>query len=375
MDRQHTSAPVGRVPAEPAHIRNETEAHAQVEIIEKTLGELGIAAEVRNIHYGPRLTQFTLKTGHPGEVANIIKAEADLAVALSGSLAQIEEPDPRYPYLRIIVENHGRPDVRLRRILESPTFQHAPGAIKIGLGLDTFGGAVVIDLAGLPHLLIGGTTGSGKSVCINATIASLLSVYRPEEVRLLLIDPLRVELEKYEGLPHLATPVVSRTRDVPDILNQVIEEIERRYITFSQAGVRDIAAYNRQAARKLAYLIIIIDNLLDLLQVASKDIEQALTRIAQKARGAGVHLILATVRANTGTVSGTIKANFPGRIAFRVTDRAESQQILDAGGAEKLLGQGDMLYKSPQTNFIQRVQGMYVTEEELQRITHFWRQR
>jgi S-DNA-T family DNA segregation ATPase FtsK/SpoIIIE len=376
MKNQNGLPPIGDILDQAvADGRNQAAAREQAAIIEKVLADFDLPAQVRNVHYGPRLTQFSLRPGVQGQVDKIKKLEPDLAVALSGALAQIEEPGPGYPYVRLIVENYGRPNVKLRQVLESPTFSHKEAAIKVGLGLDTFGEPVVIDLAALPHLLIGGATGSGKSMAVNAMISSMLCTYQPHELQLLLVDPLRVELEKYEGLPHLAAPVIGHSRQVFDALSQLMAEIEHRYTTFAQLGVRDIAAYNRQASQKLPYLVVIIDNLLDLMMTAAKDVEQALTRIAQKARGAGIHVVLATVRSNVGTVSGTIKANFPGRIAFRVADRVESQQILDAGGAEKLLGQGDMLYKSPHTSFLQRVQGIYVSEQELQRIIGFWRRR
>jgi S-DNA-T family DNA segregation ATPase FtsK/SpoIIIE len=356
---------------------DKSKAAEQSQVIEQSLADFGVEARVRNVHFSPRLTQFSLKLGSTTEVSHIEKLEQDLAVALAGNLVKIEGPDAGYPYLRLIVKNRQDSSVKLHRILASSTFGRFQGQLKVGLGLDTFGAPVIIDLAELPHLLIGGTTGSGKSVCLNAMVASLLCTYAPNMVRLLLIDPNYVELEKYNGLPHLLVPVVTRTEAVLPVLEQVLQEIERRYSRFSQLQVRDLAAYNHQARQTgrdpLPYLVIFVDNLFDLMIDAPGEIDRALTRIAQKARAAGIHMVLATLRSTVATISGSIKANFPGRIAFKVTDSAESRLILDVSGAENLLGEGDMLYKSPQTHQVQRVQGNYVSERELLRLIHFWR--
>ncbi len=350
--------------------------HSQARLIEKTLAEFDLVAEVRNIHYGPRLTQFSLKPDSDVPISKIKRLETDLAVALSGALVDIQEPLPTYPYVTVVVENYRQPQVKLRQVIESAAFQQKEGALKVGLGLDAFGQPVVIDLAAMPHLLIGGATGSGKSVCVNAIIASLLCTYPPAALQLLLIDPAAVELKIYHDLPHLVAPVITETDWVLDALTGVVQAIDRRYRRFAQLQVRDIAAYNQKAPQAgqqpMPYLVIIIDNLVDLMIDAPKDLEQVLTRIAQKARGAGIHLILATLRTNVTTLAGSIKANFPGRIAFRVVDKAESQLILDMAGAEKLLGQGDMLYKSPAAGRLQRLQGVYVAEAELKRIVDFW---
>lgn len=353
-------------------------AREQSQIIEQGLADLGVPAQVRNIHHGPRLTQFSLKPQSSAEVSQIKRLEQDLAVALSGALVQIDEPTPEYPYIVVVVQNEQALGVTLRQALESPLFNRLRGAVKIPLGIDTFGRPLSIDLASLPHLLIGGTTGAGKSTCLHAMIASLLCTYTPDEVQLLLIDPLRVELDRYQGIPHLVAPVVTQTAEVLALLTRTVEEIERRYQELARAQVRDIAAYNGNLPTgrpSLPYLLVIIDNLFDLMFHAPKDVEQLLTRIAQKARGAGIHLVLATLRSNVATVSGSIKANFPARIAFRVADRAESQLILDTGGAELLFGQGDMLFKAAGTGHLQRLQGIYVSEHELNRIVNFWRSR
>jgi S-DNA-T family DNA segregation ATPase FtsK/SpoIIIE len=350
------------------------EARAQSRLIEQGLTDLGIPAQVRNVHHGPRLTQFSLKA--EGQADQIKRLEPDLAVVLSGALVQIEEPQPDYPYITLVVRNDRPRGAWLRQALESPAFNRLRGALKLPLGIDTFGRTVIIDLVTLPHLLIGGTTGSGKSTSLHAMLASLLCTYTPDELRLLLIDPLGVELARYQGLPHLVAPVVTQTDQVLKCLYQVVEEIEQRYRDMAELRVRDIAAYNRDITpgqTPLPYLVVMIDNLFDLMLNVPKDIDQLLTRIAQKARGAGIHLVLATLRSNVATISGSIKANFPARMAFRVADRTDSQLILDTGGAELLFGQGDMLFKAPNTNHLQRIQGLYVSEHELNRIINFWR--
>lgn len=351
-------------------------AREQSQIIEQGLADLGVPVQVRNIHHGPRLTQFSLKPMASAEVSQIKRLEQDLAVALAGALVQIDEPSPEYPYIVVVVQNEQALRVKLRQVLESPLFNRMRGAVKTPLGVDTFGRPLIIDLASLPHLLIGGTTGSGKSTCLHGMIAGLLCTYTPAEVQFLLIDPLRVELERYQGIPHLVAPTVTQTAEVLALLTRTVEEIERRYQELARAQVRDIAAYNENlppGQPPLPYLLVMIDNLFDLMLHAPKDVEQLLTRIAQKARGAGIHLVLATLRSNVATVSGSIKANFPARLAFRVADRAESQLILDTGGAELLFGQGDMLFKAPGTAHPQRLQGIYVSEDELNRIINFWR--
>lgn len=256
-------------------------------------------------------------------------------------------------------------------------FRQVGGFLKVGLGLDLVGEPVVIDLTELPHLLIGGTTGSGKSTCLHAILASLLCTYSPNALQLLLIDPLAIELRDYTNLPHLFAPVVTRSSQALDTLNTIDKVIDRRYQSFADNQARNIAGYNQQLkrARKqtIPYIVVAIDNVFDLLMTSAKAVEQTITRMAQRARGAGVHLILSTPRADTDALSGTLKANFPGRIAFRVTDAAESRLILDQNGAEELIGQGDMLYKAPNTNTPRRIQGAYVSEEERQRIVRFWK--
>ncbi len=345
--------------------------------IEQSLADFGIKATMRNIHRSPCFTQFSLKLPPDVQVAKVKQLEQDLGVALAGVLAQLDGPRPGYPYLTLTVENRRISAVRLRRVLEAAVLGAKEGELRFALGIDTFGQFVGPDLAALPHLLIGGVTGSGKSMCFNAIVCSLLCTYLPDQVRLLLIDPLAVELRNFNGLPHLYGPVITDTSQVLGMLHHVAEEIERRYQALAQVQARELIAYNQKMAemgqRRLPYLVVMIDNLYDLMLNAPKELDQALTGIVQKARPVGVHLILATLRSNVATIAGSIKANFPARIAFRVADKTDSVQLLDVAGAEKFLGRGDMLYKSPNAAQLQRIQGVYLTESEITRIIDYWR--
>jgi len=348
----------------------------QKRVIENTLAELGVEVQILQVQQGPHGTRFSLGAGV--QISKIQNLDKDLAVALSGAAVQIIPPTPDNPSLGILVPyGEEQITVKLRQILDSATFKQQTGALKLGLGLDITGTPVVIDLAELPHLLIGGTTGSGKSACLHAVITGLLCTYPPNALQLLLIDPLAIELRAYSNLPHLFAPVVTRSTQALDTLTTVDKVIDRRYNIFAEQRARNITAYNDKLAQAgkdtIPYIVIIIDNVFDLMMTAAGDVEQIITRMAQRARGAGVHLILATPRAHTDALSGTIKANFPGRIAFRVMGPAESRLILDQAGAEELLGQGDMLYKASNTTELQRVQGIYVSEDERNGIVEFWR--
>lgn len=372
--------PLDEVLDEPGGDASPTNILRQKRAIEQTLAELGFEVKVHQIQQGPRLTRFNLTPESETQLSKIKNLDVDLAVALSGAAVQIAMPTPQLPYLGILVSYAAArpPAVKLRQVLDTPRFREAPGRIKVGLGLDMVGRPVVIDLAALPHLLIGGTTGSGKSTCLHAIIASLLCTYPPNAVQFLMIDPLAIELRHYDHLPHLFAPVVTRSVQALDTLNTVDQVINRRYQAFSESLVRDIDSYNRQLsqARKqpIPSIVVAIDNVFDLLMTSARDTEQIITRMAQRARGAGVHLILSTPRADTEALSGLIKANFPARLALRVIGAAESRLILDQAGAEELLGQGDMLYRAPHTNALVRLQGVHVSEAERRRIVDFWRQ-
>lgn len=349
----------------------------QKNVIEKTLAELGFEAQVQQVQQGPRFTRFNLLSGE--QLSRLKSLDKDLSVALSGAAVQIVLPTPHHPHLSILVARANRQNspVKLRQMLESAEYGSHPGPLKFGLGLDIVGKPIAVGLPDMPHLLIGGTTGSGKSMCLHAIIAGFLCTYPPNALQLLLIDPLNIELRDYNNLPHLFAPVVTRSAQALDTLGTVDNVIDRRYKIFSQHHARDIISYNQKLADTgqdtIPYIVVAIDNVFDLLMTSAGEVEQIITRMAQRARGAGVHLILSTPRADTTALSGTLKANFPGRIAFRVMGPAESRLILDQAGAEELLGQGDMLFKAPHTTEPQRIQGIYVSELERRRIVEFWR--
>lgn len=371
--------PINEILDEPETGANQANVLRQKRLLEQTLAELGYEVKIHQVQQGPRLTRYSLTPESATQLSKIKNLDQDLAVALSGATVQIALPTPQSPALGILVY-HPRGQqttVKLRSILESTAFRQVGGFLKVGLGLDLIGQPVVIDLTELPHLLIGGTTGSGKSACLHAIITSLLCTYSPNALQLLLIDPLAIELRDYNNLPHLFAPVVTRSSQALDTLNTIDKVIDRRYQSFADNQARNIAGYNQQLKRSrrqtIPYIVVAIDNVFDLLMTSAKEVEQVITRMAQRARGAGVHLILSTPRADTDALSGTLKANFPGRIAFRVTDAAESRLILDQGGAEKLVGQGDMLYKAPNSNTPQRIQGVYVSESERNKIVQFWK--
>jgi DNA segregation ATPase FtsK/SpoIIIE, S-DNA-T family len=357
-------------------------------IIEETLASFGIEAKVREINPGPAITQFGIEPGYLNSkdpqgkarkvrVSRIVNLSNDLALALSAAPIRIEAPIPGRPYVGIEVPNVDKSLVSLRGILESDAFRKAKGALPFALGRDVAGQPVVADLAKMPHLLIAGATGSGKSVCINSIIACLLATHSPETLRLLMVDPKMVELISYNGVPHLLAPVVVDLERVVGVLSWATREMDRRYKTFSQLGVRNLDAYNELAVSRseptMPLIVIIIDELADLMMVAPDEIERTITRIAQMARATGIHLIIATQRPSTDVVTGLIKANFPARIAFAVTSQIDSRVILDTPGAERLLGRGDMLFMAPDSSKLHRLQGAFVSDQELGRLVRFWR--
>ena len=370
---------------------DDSDARQRAETIEKTLRAFGIPVNVIEWHRGPAVTQFGIEPGYTERqdregntlqfkvrVSKIIALSNDLALALAAAPIRIEAPVPGRPVVGIEVPNSIKSLVGLRGVLESDEFQKAKGTLRIALGRDVSGKAVVADLATMPHLLVSGATGSGKSACLNAIVASLLFYNQPDQVKLLLVDPKRVELTNYNGIPHLIAPVVVDTGKVIIALRWVTREMERRYTTFAQLGVRDIASYNKitksRELESLPMIVVVIDELADLMQAATDDIEQTLCRIAQMARATGIHLVIATQRPSVDVVTGLIKANFPARISFLVTSQVDSRVILDAPGAEKLLGRGDMLYMASDSPKLERIQGCYVFDKELEALVSFWRQ-
>ena len=360
----------------------------RAQIIEETLESFGIPVTVVERQQGPTVTQFGLKPGEivrklpdgsvkrmKVKVSRITALANDLALALSASPIRIEAPVPGKPVVGVEVPNEKSSMVSLRSVLESDGFKKLDKPLKVALGQDVAGTPVFADLAAMPHVLIAGATGSGKSVCLNAAIASLLCNNAPEDLRLIMIDPKMVELVMYNGIPHLLLPVVTDLEEAARALHWAMLEMDHRYQLFKESGVRNLDAYNKKPGieEKLPFVVVVIDELADLMMTAPEDIEKTICRLAQMARATGIHLVLATQRPSVDVVTGLIKANFPARISFAVTSQTDSRVILDSGGAEKLLGRGDMLYMASDAPKLQRLQGCYVSDEELRSLVNHWR--
>ncbi|MFQ5592662.1 MAG: DNA translocase FtsK 4TM domain-containing protein [Anaerolineae bacterium] len=368
---------------------SQAEIRKKVQIIEQALQEFGVPASVVEVSQGPTVTQFGVEPGYierkvggkvkrtKVKVSKINALADDLALALAASPIRIEAPVPGRSVVGIEVPNSDIHLVALRGVMESETFQQAKGELKIALGQDVSGQPVVTDLARLPHLLIAGATGSGKSVCINSILASLLLQHTPVDLRLVLIDPKRVELINFGNTPHLVAPVVVDLDRVVGVLQWATREMDRRYKLFAEIGTRNIAAYNQQAAEagtaKLPYQVLVIDELADLMMISPDEVERLICRLAQMARATGIHLVIATQRPSVDVVTGLIKANFPARASFAVTSQVDSRVILDTGGAERLLGRGDMLWMAPDASKLQRLQGCFVSDRELDRLVRYWK--
>ena len=353
------------------------EIKRNVKIIETTLETFGVACKVVGVNPGPAVTQYELQPGAGVQVKRITALQNDLSLALAAAPLRIEAPIPGKAAVGIEVPNKSASLVTIREVLETAAFREGTNKLALGLGNDVSGQSIIADLTRMPHLLIAGATGQGKSVCINALITSLLFQATPEHMRLLLIDPKRVELTGYNGLPHLALPVLVESHQAAAALRWAVAEMDRRYKLFSTEGVRNIAAYNDKATQKLArqlpYVVIVIDELADLMMVAAGEIEELICRIAQLARAVGIHLIIATQRPSTDIITGLIKANIPSRIAFAVGSQVDSRVILDSGGAEKLLGRGDMLYQPVDAGKPTRIQGAFVSDPEVEGVVNFWK--
>ncbi|HXF68976.1 MAG TPA: DNA translocase FtsK [Thermoflexus sp.] len=376
---------------EPAAVSPE-EIRQKAAIIEDTLRQFGLEARVVEATQGPAVTQFGLLPGYierPGpegevrrqkvRVAQIAALANDLALALAAPSLRIEAPVPGRGLIGIEVPNRQISVVRLRGLLASPEFRKLGSPLAIALGRDVAGRPVVADLAAMPHLLIAGTTGSGKSVCINALITCLVYNNTPEELRLVLIDPKMVELVRWNGLPHLYGKVEFEIERIVGVLRWLTRQMEERYRQFAAAGARNLADFNARAEEvgeaRLPYIVLFIDELADLMMAAPVDVERTITRLAQMARATGIHLVIATQRPSTDVVTGLIKANFPARIAFAVASSVDSRVILDMPGAETLLGRGDMLFLPPDLGKPVRVQGAYVSDAEIERVVRFWQER
>ena len=343
----------------------------RAEIIRKTLSDFGIDVTMGAAFVGPTVTQYTLKPSEGVRLNQITARRDDLALALAAQSLRVEAPIPGKGLVGVELPNEKKAGVGLRELLESDTFKHVNSKLTLALGRDAAGAPAVADLARMPHALIAGSTGSGKSVAINSIILTLLMNNSPEELRMILVDPKRVELTSYNGLPHLLTPVITEAKDTISALGWAVGEMERRYKLFANLGKRNIDQYNQEpdaGEGKMPFIVIIIDELADLMIVAAKEVENSIVRLAQMARAVGIHLIVATQRPSVDVITGLIKANIPTRVAFAVASQIDSRTILDVSGAEKLLGQGDMLYVSTEVPQPRRVQGVFVPEKEITNI-------
>ena len=365
---------------------NSASIRERVEVIEQTLESFGAPATVVEINQGPTITQFGVEPNYlvmrggkrtKVKVGKIAGLADDLALALAARSIRIQAPVPGKGYVGIEVPNSAKALVSLRDVMESAEYGRMKSPLRVGLGQNVAGQPIGADLAAMPHLLIAGTTGSGKSVCVNGIIACLLLQNTPDDLRLVMIDPKRVELTGYNGVPHLAAPVVVDMDRVIGTLQWALREMDNRYKLFAGAGARNIIEYNKKMrrdpnAQKLPYIVIIIDELADLMMLAPEDTERSITRLAQMARATGIHMVIATQRPSVDVVTGLIKANFPARIAFAVASSTDSRVILDSTGAERLLGQGDMLFQSPDAAAPVRLQGCFVSDGELARLISYW---
>lgn len=344
--------------------------------LQKTLYSFGVSAKVENVSVGPAITRYELKPAEGVRVSKIANLADDIALNLAAETIRIEAPIPGKQAVGIEVPNKEKEAVHLREVLESEEFQNNKSKLTVALGKDVAGNIQLADIAKMPHVLIAGSTGSGKSVCINTIISSIIYNAKPSEVKMVMVDPKVVELSVYNGIPHLLIPVVTDPKKAAGALAWAVQEMDNRYNLFAAKGVRDIKGYNKAIEKEegqgtLPQIVIIVDELADLMMVAAKDVEEAICRLAQKARAAGMHLVIATQRPSVDVITGLIKANVPSRIAFAVSSQVDSRTILDSVGAEKLLGKGDMLFFPTGFPKPVRVQGAFVSDEEVEKIVGF----
>ena len=348
---------------------------ATAEKLRKTLYSFGVSAKVENVSVGPAITRYEISPAPGVRVSKIANLADDIALSLEAETIRIEAPIPGKHAVGIEVPNKTKSIVSLREIIESDKFQDSKSKLAFALGKDVAGDTIVTDIAKMPHLLIAGSTGSGKSVCINTLIASVIYKAKPSEVKMLMIDPKIVELSIYNGIPHLLIPVVTDAQKAAGALKWAVQEMENRYNLFAQKNVRNIDGYNELADKegmpRLPHMLIIIDELADLMMVASKEVQDAICRLAQKARAAGMHLVIATQRPSVDVITGVIKANIPSRIAFAVSSQVDSRTILDSAGAEKLLGKGDMLFYPAGAPKPTRIQGAFISDKEVENLVNF----
>jgi len=370
-------------PPEPAAAGPSAEEHQRnAEILVKTLRDFGVETRVADVSPGPVITRYEVEPGPGIKINRIVGLADDLALALKAMSVRVVAPIPGKAVVGVEIPNQNRARVSLREILATAEFAALASPLPLALGKDIAGNPMVADLAQMPHLLIAGATGSGKSVCLNGLILSILVSSPPTDVQFLLIDPKRVELSIFNGIPHLLDRVVVEPREAAKKLQLVIAEMERRYRVFAEVGARNLAAYNQWAATvaapegeeapvPLPYLLVVVDELADLMLVAAHEVENAVTRLAQMARAVGIHLIVATQRPSVDVITGVIKANFPARISFQVSSKVDSRTILDVNGAEQLLGSGDMLFLPPASSKPIRIHGCFVSEMEIRRVVKF----
>jgi S-DNA-T family DNA segregation ATPase FtsK/SpoIIIE len=359
---------------------------ANQEVIRRTLEQFGVPVEMGEVSVGPTVTQYTLKPAEGVKLSKIIALSNDLALAMAAHPIRIEAPIPGKSLVGIEVPNQTVAIVKVREVIESPAFHDSAARLPIALGKDVAGVPWVGDIARMPHLLVAGATGSGKTVCLNSIIISLLYRLGPDDLKFIMIDPKRVELPCYNGIPHLLTPAIT---EVPKIINSLkwcIGEMERRFTLLAKLGKRDIASFNKEvdemekrkaanAMERLPYIVVIIDELADLMATSAQEVEGSIVRLAQMARAVGIHLIVATQRPSVDVITGLIKANITARIAFAVATSTDSRTIIDTSGAEKLLGRGDMLYTTAELSKPKRIQGTYVSDDEITRVVEYLKER
>lgn len=380
---------------------SEESLQAMSRLLEIKLKEFGVEVQVESVHPGPVITRFEIQLAPGVKVSRISNLAKDLARSMAMVSVRVVEVIPGKTTVGIEIPNEDRQIVRFSEVLETPEYDEAKSPVTLGLGHDIGGKPIVVDLARMPHLLVAGTTGSGKSVGVNAMILSVLFKSAPEDARMIMIDPKMLELSVYEGIPHLLCPVVTDMKEAANALRWCVAEMERRYKLMSMLGVRNLAGYNRKVKdaieagepipdpmfraqsidderptlNKLPTIVVVVDEFADMIMIVGKKVEELIARIAQKARAAGIHLILATQRPSVDVITGLIKANIPTRIAFQVSSKIDSRTILDEGGAEQLLGHGDMLYLPPGTSLPIRVHGAFVSDEEVHRVVDAWKAR
>ena len=355
--------------------------HENAAKLERTFESFGVKAKVTQVYLGPAVTKYEVHPDVGVKVSRIVSLSDDLALALAAKDIRIEAPIPGKSAIGIEVPNSEIAMVSLREVLETKEGDKPDAKLQVALGRNISGEAIKAELNKMPHLLVAGATGSGKSVCINGIITSILMRAKPHEVKMMMIDPKMVELNVYNGIPHLLAPVVTNPKKAAQALQKVVNEMERRYELFSHTGTRNIQGYNEYVNRYnieeedkqplLPYIVVIVDELADLMMVASNDVEDAITRLAQMARAAGIHLIIATQRPSVDVITGVIKANIPSRIAFSVSSATDSRTILDMGGAEKLLGRGDMLFLPVGASKPIRIQGAFLSDQEVEDVVNY----